>query len=539
MLLTFAAKPIPVDALLYSTMPCTDKHSLEMAMDGDSKTSFRSYYGMGDNDSFTVILSRPIKARSIKITTGSENRNILNDAVIEVSPDGTKFSTIASFGKDGIAEAKLKGDLYWFRIRMNPNRATSHLEISEISIDSSTPIGQVQRGSGRGFIDVSRTPDLAEWAAIAEKKMEAFWPNTQALLYTDGFITPNAIHVIYEVGARVTPVAATGGGKMQVNGEYARKHPDDTGLVVHEAAHAIQSGGSPGWLIEAIADYIRWIKYEPENFTYGIDLQKGTPHEPYRAGAAFIGWLELHYDAKLATKLNEATRFGTYRDALFEKYCGKPIDVLYKEFVEAYKADKPSLLKKPTPPGMQSRSLPMVSGPTTAVPLTFAEFGLSKDGAKFAENQGFDEGGASYSSNLVGNTLNWKGVSFKVGSGSEKNIVVAKGQSIELSGKHSSLWFLGAAVDGGQREQNVVIVYADGTQQTIVQNFSDWYEPGEFPGESIAVRTEYRNMADGSRDPRPFYLYSYGFKLDSTKELKAVKLPNNTNIRLVSVSLGD
>lgn len=540
LLLSLAAKPLPVDALIYSTMPSTNVHAPEMAMDGDPKTSYRTFYGMGDGDSFTVILSRPIKVRSIEVDTGLDHRNVLNAAHLEVSSDGETFKTVAQFDQDGTALAKkLPGEVAWIRVRMNPRRATSHLEISEIKIDSDVPIGKVQRGAGRGFVDTSRTPDLAGWAAKAERQMESFWSDTQALLYTDGFITPNAVHVIYEVGPNVTPVAATGGGVMSVNGDYARKAPDDTGLVVHEAAHVIQSGGSPGWLVEAIADYIRWIKYEPENFTYGIDLEKGTPHEPYRAGAAFIGWLELHYDSRLATKLNEATRFGTYRDALFEKYCGKPIDVLYKEFVAAYVADKANLLKRPIPPGMRPRALPVVSGSSTAVKLAYTAVGATADGATFADTTGFDEGGASFSATLLGEQLKWNGVTFELGPKSGENMIVANGQKIVLTGSHRSLWLLGAAVDGGQREQSVTIEYADGSKVATVQNFSDWYEPSEFPGESIALKMPHRNLSNGTQDPRPFYAYSYGLSLDSSKELKAIVLPRNPNIRLLAISLAD
>lgn len=540
MLLSLQAKPLPVDALLYSTMPSTTTHSLEMAMDGDAKSTFRTYYGMGDGDSFTVILSRPISVRSIRVATGSDGANTLNHAHLEVSSDGTTFQNVAKFDKDGVAVAKqVKGDAYWIRVRMDRGRAASHLVISEITIDSDVPVGHVQRGAGRGFIDTSRTPDLAGWAATAERKMEAFWAETQALLYSDNFITPNAIHVIYEVGPHVTPVAATGGGVMTVNGEYARKFPDDTGLVVHEAAHAIQSGGSPGWLIEAVADYIRWIKYEPENFTYGIDLKKASPYEPYRNGAAFLGWLELHYDPKLVTKLNDATRFGMYRDNLFEKYCGKPLAELHKEFITAYKADKANLLKKPIPAGMRPRALPVVSGASVSIPLSFSAVGYTADGARFDQAAGFDEGGAAYSAKLLGSKVVAKGVTFQLGPSNGSNILVSTGQTLSLSGNHSSLWLLGAAVDGGQREQQLVVEYTDGTKSAVVQNFSDWFEPSEFPGETVAIKTDYRNLADGKRDPRPFYVYAYGIPLDKAKTLKGITLPNNPNIRLLAISIAD
>jgi len=530
----------PVEAFLYSTMPSTSAHRPEMSMDGDAKTSFRSFYGMDDGDDFRILLSRPIPVRSIRISTGSDGDDLLTNAYFETSADGTTYVKAGSFDATGVAETKLTDKpVSAIRIKMNPRHSASHLQISEIVIDSAVPIAHVQSGPPRGFIDTSRTPDLAGWAAIAEKKMESFWPDTAALLYTDGFITPNAVNVIYRTGPNVTPVAATGGGVMTVNGAYARSHPDDTGLVVHEAAHVIQSGGSPGWLVEAIADYIRWIKFEPENFTYSINLRTATMHDPYRSGAAFIGWCELHYDSRLATKLNEATRFGHYKDSLFEQYCGKPIEVLYKEFIAAYQADKAHLLMKPMAPGMQPRELPKVSGQTSAVNVPFDQVGFYADGAKFSESLGFDQGGAAFSGALLKAPVTSHGVTFNLGSPGSPNILVANGQVLNLSGTHKSVWVLAAAVDGGQHDETVTVTYQDGTATEVVQNFSDWFVPEDFPGEVRALKMPYRVMSDGSRDPRTFYAYAYGFPLDGTKAVRSITLPKNPSIRILSVALAD
>jgi hypothetical protein len=55
------------------------------------------------------------------------------------------------------------------------------------------------------------------------------------------------------------------------------------GAVVHELVHVVQSYGrvrrtdpdatrAPGWLVEGIADYIRWFLYEPE--TRGAEINE-------------------------------------------------------------------------------------------------------------------------------------------------------------------------------------------------------------------------------------------------------------------------
>lgn len=535
-----AQNSVPVDALVYSTMPSTFDHRPTMAMDGDPKTTFRSYYGFGDGDGFTVLLGRPIPVRSIKVVTGNGQEDLLTDATLEVSVDGKKFVKAADFDAKGTATAsRLKDLVLGVRIRMNAAKAVSRLEIGEITIDSTVSVDKVFRGPGRGFVDVSRFPELNAWAAEAEKKMQSFWDESESILYSEGFVTPNAVNVVYRSGPDVTPVAAAGGGTMTVNADYARKNPKDNGLTVHEAAHIIQSGGSPGWLVEAVADYVRWIRYEPQNFTYNVDLVKGTPRDPYRSGAAFLAWCELHYDAKLVTKLNDATRFGRYKDEMFLQYCGKPIEVLYKEFIEAYKKDKANLFVKPLAPSMRPRELPTVSGASAGIALPTDIVALVADGAKFAPNGGFDDGGAAFSSTLLKGPIKTHGVTFNLDGANRLTAMATKGQLIGLSGNHKSLWILASAIEGGQRDQELTVNYADGSKVTLHQNFSDWFQPENFPGEVRAVKMAYRNLADGSRDPRPFYVYAYGFPLDGSKTLKSLALPNNPNVRILAVTMAD
>lgn len=532
-----APSPAPIEATLYSTMPSRWANRPELAMDGDAKTAFRSYYGMEEEDSFVVMFARPVPVRLIRAVTGEENgEDLLTNGVLEIADASGKFRKAADF-KDGVAAlASGSGVVTALRVRMNRGKAAPHLVLREVTVGG-TPV-HARRGSGRAFTELNGNKDLAAWAEKAERQMEAFWPDAAALLYSKGFVTPNAVNVYYETGPRVTPVAATGGGKMSVNTAWARAHPDDTGLTVHEMAHVVQSGGAPGWLIEAVADYIRWVRFEPENFTYRIDPKTATPHDPYRTGAAFLGWCENHYDPRLVTKLNDAARFGRYSDALFEKACGKPIQTLWAEFLADYAKDPKGVLDPPLSPAMRPRALPVASA-SVSVDLPYALIGVYADGAKFRANGGFDDGGAAYAAAPLGRTVTAHGVKFQIGPVGFADFLPARGQTLKLMGKRKALWLLGAAIEGSQRDQVVTVTYDDGTTQRFDQNFSDWYTPENFPGEVRALRMPYRVMADGSRDERPFNVYAYGFTLDASKGLRSVTLPNNPNVRLLAASLAD
>ncbi|MBV9868791.1 MAG: hypothetical protein JO316_25820 [Abitibacteriaceae bacterium] len=534
-----------VEALVYSSMPSTAAHRPEMALDGDTATYFKSVYGMSGGDNFLILLSRPIPVQSLHIVTGdADNQDLLTDGFVETSPDAKNYSRAAAFNEAGVADATLNNQMVSaLRIRLNPRRGIPSLLVREITINSPVKIAHVMQGPGRGFYDVSASPDLEGWAQKAERQMEEFWPDTAALLYSDGFITPNMVTVVYRTGPGVTGVAATGGGVMTVNTQWCHQHPEDTGLTVHETAHVIQamSAYNPVWLIEGIADYIRWVKFEPENQHQRINTAKATYHDSYRTTATFLGWCELHYDSRLVTKLNHDVRFGHYNNDLFKKYCGKDVDTLWTEFIAAYKADPVNIITPPVAAADRPRQLPTVkAGSSVPINLSaaFNGMGFSNDGATFNETSGFDAGGAAYSAKLLGTTVNWKDVQFTIGPANAPNIISATGQVLPLTaGNYASLWLLGAAVEGNQMAQTLTVTYTDGTTENLVQNFSDWFEPQSFPGESRAVKMAYRNMANGAKDPRTFHAYSYGFNLNPAKTVKSLTLPNNPNVKILAITL--
>ena len=93
-------------------------------------------------------------------------------------------------------------------------------------------------------------------------------------------------------------------------------------------------GGLPGWLVEAIPDYIRWFKFEPQS--HGADdvwlerqARRNLPASfnsirydaPYRPGANFLNWVAVTYDKNIVAKLNAAAREGKYGDDIWKQNC--------------------------------------------------------------------------------------------------------------------------------------------------------------------------------------------------------------------------
>ena len=93
---------------------------------------------------------------------------------------------------------------------------------------------------------------------------------------------------------------------------------------------------TPGWVVEGIADYIRWFLYEPE--TRGAEItRRALPRARYdgnyRVSANFIDWVTRNGDAELVRHLNAAARQGTYRDTLWHDRTGKSLQQLGEEWL--------------------------------------------------------------------------------------------------------------------------------------------------------------------------------------------------------------
>lgn len=119
--------------------------------------------------------------------------------------------------------------------------------------------------------------------------------------------------------------------------------------MVHELVHVVQAYGSgrrrnpgatrpPGWLVEGLADYLRFYHYEPE--TKGAEIPRRriatARHDAsYRVSANFIHWVVEHHDRDLVRHLNAALREGRYQDALWKEHTGKTLSELAEAWLAA------------------------------------------------------------------------------------------------------------------------------------------------------------------------------------------------------------
>jgi Peptidase of plants and bacteria len=211
-------------------------------------------------------------------------------------------------------------------------------------------------------IDTKDAPQLADWADEKLAPVLAGWyPKIVALLPSPGFTAPTH----YTVTVRpMNGVAYTTGTHVFVSEKWIedQMYGQAIGSLVHETVHVVQQYGwgrrhnpdatrSPGWLVEGMADYVRWFLYEPQS--HGADIvwmRRQRDFNPryddsYRITANFLNWVTRHYDKHIVTQLNAAMREGKYHADLWQQNTGKTVQQLgqeWKSHIEAELAAKPA-----------------------------------------------------------------------------------------------------------------------------------------------------------------------------------------------------
>ena len=182
-------------------------------------------------------------------------------------------------------------------------------------------------------LDASAVPELQEWGEQAKALVEEWYPRIVNLIPTRGFEPPTEVKIILRKSDR--GIADASGGNIRISSGWIERHPEDIGLVVHELVHVIQNYGPnrQSWLVEGIADYLRWAIYEakPQSW-FSVPRQPDGYRQGYRVTAGFLLWLESDLAPGIVNKLNTALRKRSYSDAIFETETGMNLEALWAEY---------------------------------------------------------------------------------------------------------------------------------------------------------------------------------------------------------------
>lgn len=178
------------------------------------------------------------------------------------------------------------------------------------------------------------TPLVRDWANEAGSVVVEWWPQIARLLATDAFQPPSELALIFKRELSAPAVRTHEGIFISI--PWITAHPDDFGMLVHELTHAIQDYPAAirnaGWLVEGIADYVRYWHYEPELERPRLDPAKAHYRDGYGTSASFLAWLVARHDRRIVRTLDAALRAGQYQPELFQTITGVELDELWKQF---------------------------------------------------------------------------------------------------------------------------------------------------------------------------------------------------------------
>ncbi len=179
-------------------------------------------------------------------------------------------------------------------------------------------------------LDTTAAPDLAKWSEEELMPVVIEWyPKLCGLLASEGYQPPAAVKLVFRDDMKGTPAYATG-STISLNAPWFRGQMggEAKGCVVHEMVHVVQGykRPAPGWVVEGIADYVRWYLYEPQS--KGAEIGRGNFSQAsydssYRITANFLRWVIATHDKDFLAKLNRACREGRYSDEVWKEAAGK------------------------------------------------------------------------------------------------------------------------------------------------------------------------------------------------------------------------
>lgn len=190
--------------------------------------------------------------------------------------------------------------------------------------------------------DMTDLPEIREFVVNKLKPICAEWyPKIVDMLPSDDYKAPKrfAIYFHSDMGG----VAYTSGVDVHCAGVWFMRNlnGEAAGAVVHELVHVVQQyrgrrgrNRNPGWMVEGLADYIRWFLYEPEEVRPRPNPSRSNFDDSYRTTGAFLNFVIHKYDPQLHQKFNTAMREGNYDEELWVKYTGKSPPELWAEYVQ-------------------------------------------------------------------------------------------------------------------------------------------------------------------------------------------------------------
>lgn len=324
-----AEKGTTVAAVVSSTLSTDGEKIRQFVFDGKDDTYFASAKPPAKGDTFTLAFDQPVTVKSVSVQTGKPKGGQEVNGVLSGSADGKEFVQLEKV-TSGVAAAKPGKKFTALRIEF-PADATEAVAIREFTLETDPPLATF-KNPVEIVPNAEEAPELKEWLEGVAKLCEKQYPMICEELKSDGFTPPTRITMTLKKDEK--GVAYASGTRIVGAVGYFEKHKDDVGAFVHETAHCVQQyrgRNNPGWLVEGVADYVRFFKYEP-NKPKPLAPEKAKYDGSYRTTAAFLDYVVAAHDKEAVRKVNAAMRQGKYSPDIWRDITGKSLEDLGRDW---------------------------------------------------------------------------------------------------------------------------------------------------------------------------------------------------------------
>jgi hypothetical protein len=149
---------------------------------------------------------------------------------------------------------------------------------------------------------------------------------------------------------------------------------------------------------------------------------------------------------------------------------------------------------------------------------------------------GFSDAYTALESGNAGAVVDWSGASFSL-LGAGVPSAVANTTITLPQNSYSALELLATGINGGARQQKLIVNYTDNSFDTFVQSFSDWKHPESYGGEAIAASAPNRVISTGKTQAGVTNIYGYAFMLNGAKTVESLTLPKSADVALLALDL--
>ena len=117
------------------------------------------------------------------------------------------------------------------------------------------------------------------------------------------------------------------------------------------------------------------------------------------------------------------------------------------------------------------------------------------------------------------------------------NILECEGQKVEIKPDHYTAVFILASAHNGNSSGEFTLVYVDDAEEKIITTFSDWWGAVASADDELVIKTTHNHQRN-NRDNKPGVgVYMNSISVDKTKRLKAIILPEKSNLRIFAITL--